>query len=286
MPSVSTDRIAVVGAAGRTGLAILRALDARGIAPLAVTRRREQADAVRAAGAADVATADYGSTDELATALAGVDRVVIVPPSYTPEDVYIANAAVAARTAGVRHLVLHSVLHPYTPAMRHHMRKAVGEAAVRANDTPWTILQPSMYAQTVLLFADMSPPGRICAPFDVDSLFTVIDLDEIAEITAEVLQSDDHFYSTYELVGNRPVTCREMLSLVAELRGMSVAPETVRPWELNLPAWIRDAMGDFAAMCEEYTAHGLVGSANVTRMLLRREPAHFDEVARRSITAA
>jgi uncharacterized protein YbjT (DUF2867 family) len=285
-PTAGAERIAVVGAAGRTGLAILRALDARGIAPLAVTRRPDQADAARAAGAAGVRTADYASASELTTALAGVDRVVIVPPSYTQEDVYIANAAEAARAAGVRHLVLHSVLHPHTPTMRHHMRKAAGEAGVRANDTPWTILQPAMYAQTVLLFADMSPPGRICAPFDIDSPFTVIDLSDIAQVTAQVLQSDEHFYSSYELVGNPPTTCREMLSLVAELRGISASPETVHPWELDLPAWIRGAMGDFAAMCEEYTAHGLVGNANVTRMLLGREPTHFCAVARGAVSAA
>lgn len=54
--------------------------------------------------------------------------------------------------------------------------------------------------------------------------------------------------------------------------------------ELNLPDWIADAMGDFAAMCEEYTQHGLIGNTNVTRMLLGRAPTSFDEVAQRVIT--
>jgi NAD(P)H dehydrogenase (quinone) len=278
-----SDRVAVVGAAGRTGLAILRALSARGVAPLAVTRTPDQAEAVHAAGAADTTTADYASIDELTAALSGCDRVVIVPPSYTPEDIYIANAAAAARAAGVRHIVLHSVLHPHTPTMRHHMRKAAGEAAVRANDTPWTILQPSMYAQTVLLFAGISPPGRICAPFNIDARFTVVDLDDIADITAGVLQGDGHYYASYELVGNRPVTCREMLGLVADLRGLDARPEAVRPWELDLPGWLQNNMGDFASMCEEYTDHGLLGNPNVTRMLLGREPTTFDQVARREL---
>lgn len=280
---MSDERIAVIGAAGRTGLAILRALDARGSAPIAITRRLEQAETVRNAGASAAIVADYASVKELTSALDGVDRVVVVPPSYTPEDVYIANATAAATAAGVGHLVLHSVLHPHTPSMRHHMRKAAGEAAVRAGQTPWTILEPAMYAQTVLLFADVSPKGRICAPFNVDARFTVIDLHDIAEITASVLDGDEHFYAGYELVGNPPVSCAEMLALVAELRGLDARPETVYPWELNLPDWLRDSMGDFAAMCEEYDEHGLLGNANVTRMLLGREPTLFGEVARREL---
>jgi uncharacterized protein YbjT (DUF2867 family) len=279
------DRIAVVGAGGRTGLAILRALAGRGVAPLAVTRTEQQAEAVRAAGAAETATADYASVRELAAALSGVDRLVIVPPSYSPEDVYIANAVAAARTAGVGHVVLHSVLHPHTPTMRHHMRKAAGEAAVRAGDAAWTILQPAMYAQTVLLFAAMSPPGRVCAPFDVDAPFTVVDLHDIAEITALVLSSDDHFFAGYELVGTPPASCREMLRLVAQLRGLDAEPEAIRPWELDLPDWLRDNMGDFAAMCEEYDGHGLLGNRGVTRMLLGREPTSFEQVARRELAA-
>jgi NAD(P)H dehydrogenase (quinone) len=277
------ERVAVVGAAGRTGLRILSALRASGFAPRAVTRREQQADAVLAAGAAETETADYASVAELTVALDGIDRVVIVPPSYSPEDVYIANTAVAASAAGVAHIVLHSVLHPHTPSMRHHMRKAAGEAVVRDGDVPWTILQPSMYAQTVLLFSDRSPEGRICAPFDVDARFTVVDLEDIAEVTALVLRGDDHFYASYELVGNPPVSCREMLRVVAKLRGVTAEPERIHPWELKLPDWLSDNMGAFAAMCEEYTAHGLLGNANVTRMLLGREPTRFAEVARREL---
>ncbi len=277
------DQVAVIGAAGRTGLAILRALDSSGFAPLAVTRTDEQFDRVREAGAATATAADYADVDQLTEALTGVQRVVIVPPSYTPEDVYIANAALAARAAGVRHVVLHSVLHPHTPSMRHHMRKAAGEAALRAGEVPWTILQPSMYAQTVLLFADRSPAGRILAPFDVDSRFTVVDLHDIAEVTATVLQGEDHFYAGYELVGNPPVSCREMLALVAQLRGIDAEPESARPWELQLPDWLWDSMADFAAMCDEYTENGLLGNSNVTRLLLGREPTSFDQVARREL---
>ena len=278
-----SERVAIIGAAGRTGLAVLRALAARGVAPLAVTRTAEQAESVLEAGASETTTADYASVTGLRAALEGVDRVVVIPPSYTPEHVYIANATAAAGAAGVRHLVLHSVLHPHTPTMHHHMRKAEGEAAVRAGATPWTILQPAMYAQTVLAFANLSPEGRICAPFDLDARFTVMDLQDIAEITAMVLEGDTHSYASYELVGNPAVSIREMLRLVAELRGIEAEPEQVYPWELDLPAWLREGMSDFAAMCDEYTHHGLLGNANIARWLLGREPTPFDEVARRDL---
>ena len=74
-----------------------------------------------------------------------------------------------------------------------------------------------------------------------------------------------------------------MLRLVAGLRGLDAVPETVRPWELALPQWLQDTMADFAAMCEEYTDHGLLGNRNVARWLLDREPTAFEAVARRAL---
>ena len=58
--------------------------------------------------------------------------------------------AEAARRAGIRHLVYHSVLHPQVEAMPHHWQKMRVEEQLFAAGLPYTILQPAAYMQNVL----------------------------------------------------------------------------------------------------------------------------------------
>ncbi|WP_329253412.1 hypothetical protein [Streptomyces canus] len=53
-------------------------------------------------------------------------------------DVFAIRALEAAEHAGARRFVYLFVLHPHTPGLRHHMRKANVEAAVRASELDWT----------------------------------------------------------------------------------------------------------------------------------------------------
>jgi uncharacterized protein YbjT (DUF2867 family) len=249
-------------------------------------RRPESEAAVLASGASEAATCDFEDPASLRAAFEGLDRLVIVPPSLDPrEDQYVRASLAAAESVGVRHVVFHSVLHAYTPTMWHHMRKAAAEAAVRSSNMAWTILQPAMYAQSVLMFFRGSPEGALCAPFSVDKPFTVIDLKDIGEITALVCAGDEHFYAGYELVGDPVRTFRDFAESISAVTGVPLEVRTAPAWEMQLPDVVYDHLATFLAMCEEYTNHGLIGNPSVTRMLLGREPTQFPEVARRELSS-
>jgi NAD(P)H dehydrogenase (quinone) len=284
--AMAQENIGIIGAGGQTAAYAFEALAERGMPARALIRRAELEADVLAKGASETAVCDFEDRASMEAAFDGLDRLVIVPPSLDPrEDEYVRAALAAAERVGVRHVVFHSVLHAYTPTMWHHMRKAAAEAAVRASSMAWTILQPAMYAQSVLMFYRGSPEGSLWAPFSVDKPFTVIDLKDIGEITALVCAGDGHFYAGYELVGDAVRNFHGFAESISAVTGARLDVRTAPPWEMQLPDVVYDRLATFLAMCEEYTGHGLIGNASVTRMLLDREPTQFPEVARRELAA-
>jgi uncharacterized protein YbjT (DUF2867 family) len=76
------------------------------------------------------------------------------------------------------------------------MRKANAEAALRASGLDWTILQPSLFAQVVLSTWGRAPAGHVNVPFNVHSVFSMIDLRELAEVGVKVVTEQGHDSAT------------------------------------------------------------------------------------------
>jgi NAD(P)H dehydrogenase (quinone) len=277
--------IGVIGAAGRSGRRALAALRARAQPAAALVRRPEARRLAIEMGATDARLCDYADGASMVRALRGIERLLVIPPGLaSAEDTYVLNAIAAARDAGVRRVVLLSVLHPHHPPMPHHMRKASAEHGLRCSALEWTILQPAMFAQSPLAFIAASPPGQAWAPFDLDAPFTPIDLVDVAEVAATALLEDGHVHASYELAGRERVSFREISVRVATIGGRPLRAVSVRPRDFvaRTPR-LHDRLGDFAAMCEDYSRHGMIGNANVARMLLGREPTTVGDVIRREI---
>lgn len=272
-----SEPIAVIGAAGPTGLAAIRALAARGRAVRALVHRTAQGDAVRSAGATDVAVIDLDDPGSLAPAVTGAAAILHIPPVFNarePEQVQASLDAAAA--AGVQRFVQHSVMHPFTPGVRHHLRKATAEASVRRSRLRWTILQPAMYAETIMLYWDRSPAGTVVVPYSLDTPFTPVALADVADAIAVVLTDGGHDFATYELGGPEMLTARAMLTAVCEARGESRTLRRGELSELALPdSWSESARADMRAMCEHYDHVGLSGGGRVLEMLLGQSATRF-----------
>jgi NAD(P)H dehydrogenase (quinone) len=133
-----------------------------------------------------------------------------------------------------------------------------------------------MYASTILLYWERSPAETVVVPYSLDTPFTPIALDDVAEATAAVLSEDGHEFATYELGGPEVLTGRQMLALVCEIRG---EPREVRLGDLSElaspPTGTTAPRADMAAMCEHYDHVGLSGGGRVLEMLLRRPATRF-----------
>jgi len=277
---------AIVGATGNTGRRVVGAFAQRGLDVRAVVRSADGARRAAELGIADTATADLHDVDALARAFEGARAVHVVPPLFHPhEDALVANAVTAAERAGVERFVLHSVLHPHTPTLRHHMRKARAEARIHDSTLQWTILQPAMYAQTVLVYHDRSGiADAVTVPYDLASRFAVIDVEDIAEVSAIVASEDGHAFATYELAGPEVLTMAELIDQLGAVLGRPLDARLIAPHELSLPPqWTRSAVADIMAMWADYDEHGLVGNPRVAAMLLGRPPTSFADAMARDL---
>ena len=270
--------ILVTGAAGKTGLAVLRALRPPGEHARALVRRDEQKDAAREAGAEDVIRGDLLDRNSLARALAGVRAIYHICPNVSPDEVAIADAVLMeAKAAGVEHIVYHSVLHPQTESMPHHWRKLRVEEALFESGLEVTILQPAAYMQNLLgAWRRVVDEGIHEVPYSLATRLSLVDLENVAEVAARILTEPGHRGAVYELCGVEAPDQRQVAALLAEALGRPVEAVAI-----SISTWreraLRGGLGaercdTLCAMFRYYDRHGFLGNPNVLRWLLGRDP--------------
>jgi uncharacterized protein YbjT (DUF2867 family) len=279
-----------MGAAGKTGRAVLRALAASGQQVRAFVRRAETAPVVTALGAYSVVSGDLRDPGDLRRALDGAAAVYHLCPNVHPEELAIGRAVIAAaRAAGVQRLVYHSVLHPQTERMPHHWGKLRVEEALFESGLDYVILQPAPYMQNLLAgWAAITHQGLHRVPYPVLTRLSLVDLDDLAAVAAQVLDlgNSAHVGATYELVGTPPLAQTEVAEMLGAALGRPVQAleQPVSEWEARARA---AGLGDYQratllAMFAYYAQFGLGGSPRVLTWLLGRPPIQLAEFAARS----
>ena len=294
-PEVGGDLILVTGAAGKTGRAVLRALARRGLPTRALVHRDEQMEGVRLLGAEQVAVGDLCSGADLERAFEGVHSVYHICPNVHPEEVSIGEAAIrAALEASVQHFVFHSVHLPRVEVMPHHWLKHRVEERLRHSGLRHTILQPCAYMQNVLAeIGSVTERGVFRVPYSVDSQFSLVDLEDVAEAAATVLAAPASAPadSVYELCGPAAVSPIDIATAFGKALGGDVRAEAedVGDWERRA----REAgMGEYqldalVRMFRYYDVYGFVGDPRPLQNLLGRAPTSlesFVEAAQRART--
>ncbi len=266
-------RTLVIGATGKTGRAVTRALATRGVDVRAAVRSTAAPDRTRAAGAGSASVVDLETGAGLAAAVDGMDAVYHLAPNVHPDEVAIARrVATSARAAGVARFAFHSVLHPDDASMPHHTRKAEAEAVVREQNPDALVLRPAAYHQNLV---DAARAGLIAVPYSLDAPFTNVDLDDVAEVAAGLLTGTAWAAGTFELVGPERLSVRELAAVATRVLGREVVAErlAVEAWRsgpgATLPA---SARADLEAMFATYDREGLVGDPTTLAGLLPRPP--------------
>jgi len=193
--------ILITGAAGKTGRALINALQRSGRQIRAFVRNQVQADLLISLGAEQTFIGDLRSSKDLERAVQGVRAVYHICPNMHPDEVAIGQSLISASRGKIEHFVYHSVFHPQIETMPHHWNKLRVEELIIGSGLDFTIFQPTAYMQNVLGQLDQVKRSSVYRiPYNVDTRVSMVDLGDVAEVAADSLASEGYFLVTK---GNR-----------------------------------------------------------------------------------
>lgn len=127
-------------------------------------------------------------------------------------------------------------------------------------------------------------------PFDIDVRFNVVDLLDLAEVTAGVTLRVTHHYGTFELAGPEALSQRAMAEILSRLLGQAVSASALSLDDMQAKARKANASEDrieqMTAMNRHYNVHGMLGNSAVLAMLLGRPPTSYEQYARRVLQSS
>jgi uncharacterized protein YbjT (DUF2867 family) len=280
--------ILVTSGAGKTGLSILRALSSRGMRTRALVHRADQESSAMNAGANEVVIGDLLDGPSITRALHGVEAIYLICPNVHPRELEIGMAVIAAaKKARVTRFVYHSVMYPQIEEMPHHWQKLRVEEELIKSGLAFTILQPASYMQNILPYwEEITKHGRYRVPYSIDTVFSPVDLGDVAEVASLTLMDTDHDGAIYLLAGQDHLSSRQMAELAGEVLGREVnaVKQPVGDW---IDAARKRGLSSYAVdvlpkMFTYYDQHGFVGSSTILEKLLGRKPTTFTQFLSRT----
>ncbi|MEQ8701057.1 MAG: NAD(P)H-binding protein, partial [Bauldia litoralis] len=177
-------RILVTGATGQVGAALLPLLHARGHEVRAQSRRPDAVASLAAQGA-EAAVADLRAPDTLRAHLAWAEAVFLLTADAPDQDRIEAALIDAIAAAGRPHVVkLSAQSAGLTPPRSFGIQHRRAERSLAASGLPWTVLRPTFFQQSLLLFAgDIAAKGRFMAPAGQGRI-AMVDVADIAAAAA------------------------------------------------------------------------------------------------------
>jgi NAD(P)H dehydrogenase (quinone) len=216
--------IAITGASGQLGRLVIQSLLKR-VAPsqmVAVVRNPERAADLAAQGV-QVRKGDYTQPESLATALSGVEQLLLISSSEVGQRLaQHQNVVDAAQRAGVRLLAYTSLLHADTSVLGLADEHRATEAYIRASGLPFVFLRNGWYTENYLAsvgpalqhgaFIGAAGEGRIASAARAD----------YADAAAAVLTQPGQAGKVYELAGDSSYSLAEFAAEISRQSGKQV----------------------------------------------------------------
>jgi uncharacterized protein YbjT (DUF2867 family) len=281
--------ILITGANGRPGSAAVREFARQGTPVRALVRSPEKAERLRDLPGVDVVYGDMLWPETLDSALAGVDRVLMISnagPDMLETQCTFIDAAVRA---GVGHIVKLSGKDSVDGFDNERFRSSRSHEQIQrylfATGTPWTVLQPSQFMHVYFEeVPDIVRSGEIRLPLG-DTTLAPVDIDDIAKVAYAVLTTPGHGGEIYPMTGPEALTMADVARDISDAIGKPVryrdvtSEEKQRDW--LAAGYPPPRASAFAQLFEERSRLGRSTVDLGTHRRFGVEPTTFARFARR-----
>jgi len=243
------EQVIVLGATGNIGTAVLKNLQNRNVEVFAGVQSEKDFEKVSQFGAIPLIV-NFTDQESLNQALKGKDRVFLVTPLMQNPEAVTQIVINAAKQNGVKHLVRSTASGADSKGQIQMARWAgASEDLIKASGLNYTIVRPYSFLQNFINFHSQTIKqynGFYLATGEAK--LSMLDINDLGEVVALALTSDEHFGKTYEL-SEITYTNEILAKTLSQVLGRKVSyidiPEEKAKESMlsnHMPEWMVNAM--------------------------------------------
>lgn len=252
----------VTGASGQLGRLVLNALFER-VEPgrvVGLVRDPAKLADIAARGAA-VRPFDYSAPATLATALEGVERLLLISSSEVGQREGQHRAVIeAAKAAGVKFIVYTSILHADTSPLSLAVEHRATEAMLKESGIPHALLRNGWYTENYTAGAAPAIDHGVLLGSSGEGRVSAATRADYAEAAATILAGTSDATQVYELAGDDAFTQDEFAAALAEASGKPVTYRDLPEAEYGAVLEQAGVPGPFAKILADSSARSADGA--------------------------
>jgi len=280
--------ILVTGSTGNVGSEVVKQLAQAGHKVRALVRDTKEASG-KFPTTVDLVVGDLDNTESLVNAMKGVDAIYLLAPFSPSLAKQEGNALEAAKKAGVKRIVKHSVLGAQWEGIAIAKWHRASEKAIEASGLAWTHIRPSGFFPNALNWAGMIKNGGTVYYPTGQGKLGVVDPRDIAAVAVKALTEAGHDKQAYDVTGAQALTSQEQVDAIGKAIGkqltyVDVPNQAAKDSMLGqgMPAPLVDALLEF---CDAIKAGQAGAVTDTVQKLTGKPPRTFEAWAKENAAA-